>query len=66
MRVRIAEIPMSANWQENLVESAAGIAAVLKATKRIAVLGMKTEEQSDQPAFLLRSVGFRCAASAPP
>lgn len=39
------------NWRENLVDSAAGIAAILRATKRIAVLGMKTEEQAGQPAF---------------
>ena len=39
------------NWRENLVDSAAGIAAMLRATKRIAVLGMKTEEQAGQPAF---------------
>ena len=39
------------NWRENLVDSAEGIRDVLRGTKRIAVLGMKTEEQSDQPAF---------------
>ena len=41
---------MSEKWQENLIESAAGIAAILKNTRRIAVLGMKTEEQAGQPA----------------
>ena len=41
---------MSDNWQQNLVDSAAGIAAILKGTKRIAVLGMKTEEQAGQAA----------------
>lgn len=39
------------NWQENLVDSAAGIAAMVRATKRIAVLGMKTEKQAGQPAL---------------
>jgi predicted CoA-binding protein len=34
-----------------LIEEAAGIAAVLAATRRIAVLGIKTEEHSSQPAF---------------
>lgn len=37
-------------WKKNLVQDPAGIAEILKATKRIAVLGMKTEEQADQPA----------------
>ena len=40
-----------ADWQVNLVTEGDGIAAILRETKRIAVLGMKTEEQSDQPAF---------------
>ncbi len=35
----------------NVVVSAEGITALLKETKRIAVLGIKTEAQSDQPAF---------------
>ena len=39
------------DWRENLVDSPAGIAALLRGTKRIAVLGMKTEEQAGQPAF---------------
>ena len=42
---------MTTNWRENLVDSAAGIEALLRATKRIAVLGMKTEEQAGQPAL---------------
>src|SRR5882724_11432695 len=40
-----------ADWQDNLVESRDGMAAILKDTRRIAVLGIKTEAQSDQPAF---------------
>ena len=35
----------------NVVVSAEGITALLKETKHIAVLGIKTEAQSDQPAF---------------
>jgi predicted CoA-binding protein len=35
----------------NVVVSAEGITELLKETKRIAVLGIKTEAQSDQPAF---------------
>jgi uncharacterized protein len=38
-------------WQDNLVEDAAGIADVLKGARRVAVLGIKTEMQAGQPAF---------------
>ena len=37
--------------QGKLIEDSAGIAEVLAATHRIAVLGIKTEEQASQPAF---------------
>ena len=39
------------NWQNNLIENSAGIRQLLAETKRVAVLGIKTEEQADQPAF---------------
>jgi len=39
------------DWRRNLVQDADGIARIVRASKRIAVLGMKTEEQSEQPAF---------------
>lgn len=39
------------SWQNNLIESGEGIRRLLAATKRIAVLGIKTEEHSYQPAF---------------
>jgi len=39
------------DWQANLIDSDAEVAAVLADTKRIAVLGMKTEAQAGQPAF---------------
>ena len=39
------------NWKENLLGSDAEIRDLLKNTKRIAVLGIKTEAQSFQPAF---------------
>jgi len=38
-------------WRDNLVTSAEGIARVVRECKRIAVLGIKTEAQRDQPAF---------------
>ena len=34
-----------------IIDDEAGIAAVVKASRRIAVLGIKTEAQRDQPAF---------------
>ena len=40
-----------ADWQDNLVESDAEMAAILAEAKRIAVLGIKTEAQRGQPAF---------------
>jgi predicted CoA-binding protein len=39
------------DWRDNLIETQAGIKTVLEATRRIAVLGMKTEAQADQAAF---------------
>src|ERR1700675_1113266 len=40
-----------ADWRENLVESSEGIASILAETRRIAVLGIKTEAQRGQAAF---------------
>ena len=39
------------DWRDNLVESDAELAAILADTKRIAVLGIKTEAQRGRPAF---------------
>ena len=39
------------NWQDNLIEDEAGVQRVVRGAKRVAVLGIKTEEQSGQPAF---------------
>ncbi len=39
------------DWQKNIIETDEGIRALLADTKRIAVLGIKTEAQSFQPAF---------------
>ncbi|HEY7166594.1 MAG TPA: CoA-binding protein [Candidatus Binatia bacterium] len=38
-------------WQDNLVTTSAGIEEIIRQTRRIAVLGIKTETQADQPAF---------------
>jgi predicted CoA-binding protein len=42
---------MDESWRDNLVTSEQGIAEILRETKRVAVLGMKTEAQSGQAAF---------------
>jgi predicted CoA-binding protein len=39
------------NWRENIIETDAGLRALLAETRRVAVLGIKTEAQSYQPAF---------------
>jgi hypothetical protein len=50
------------SWQDNLIENAEGIRALIQATKRIAVLGIKTEAQADQPSvyvpLYLKKAGF--------
>ena len=50
------------DWRRNLIEDTQGIKAVLAETRRIAVLGIKTEQQAGQPAFYvpqyLVSAGF--------
>jgi predicted CoA-binding protein len=38
-------------WQDNLVQDPSGIAEIVRASKRIAVLGIKPESRADQPAF---------------
>lgn len=39
------------DWQQNLIDDDAGIAALWRDTRRVAVLGIKTEAQAGQPAF---------------
>lgn len=39
------------NWQENLIEDDRQIGALLGAATRLAVVGIKTELQSGQPAY---------------
>jgi predicted CoA-binding protein len=42
---------MDESWRDNLVTTEQGIADVLRDTKRVAVLGIKTEAQAGQAAF---------------
>ena len=50
------------DWQENILTTAASIAELLRETKRIAVLGIKPESHSSQPAFYvskyMQNAGF--------
>ncbi|MGH7798096.1 MAG: CoA-binding protein [Candidatus Binatia bacterium] len=50
------------NWQDNLLDSTEQIRALIFAIKRIAVLGIKTEAQADQPSvyvpMYLQRAGF--------
>lgn len=39
------------DWQENLIADERSIRELLASTRRVAVLGIKTEKQADQPAF---------------
>jgi predicted CoA-binding protein len=42
---------MEESWRDNLISSEEGIREIIRSSKRVAVLGMKTEAQSGQPAF---------------
>ena len=46
---------MNSSWRDNLVDDSAGIRDLLSQTRTIAVLGIKTEAQSGQPAFYVPS-----------
>ena len=39
------------NWQENVIEDNQGIRDLLGNTRRVAVLGIRSERYSDRPAF---------------
>ncbi|HEY0427818.1 MAG TPA: CoA-binding protein [Pyrinomonadaceae bacterium] len=39
------------DWKDNILQTGEQIQALFENTKRIAVLGIKTEQQSSQPAF---------------
>ena len=51
------------NWRDNLIHDSSQIRELLSQTKTIAVLGIKTEAQADQPAFYvpkyMRNAGFK-------
>jgi uncharacterized protein len=39
------------DWRDNLIEGTGGIQELLRSSNRVAVLGIKTEAQSGQPAY---------------
>jgi predicted CoA-binding protein len=43
------------NWQNNIITNSAEIRNLLKETRVVAVLGIKTEAQANQPAFYVPS-----------
>ena len=51
------------DWQKNIITTSAGIQSLLNETRSIAVLGIKTEAQANQPAFYvpryLQTAGFQ-------
>ena len=50
------------NWQDNLIQDLDGVRELIRGTKRIAVLGIKTEAQADQPSvyvpMYMQKAGF--------
>ena len=42
---------MSDGWREHLIEDEQGVRELVRSLRRIAVLGIKTEQQASQPAF---------------
>ncbi len=54
---------MTSNWRDNLIDDSNGMRELLLETRSIAVLGIKTEAHSDQPAFYvpkyMQNAGFK-------
>ena len=54
---------MTNNWRDNLINDSSRIRELLSETNTIAVLGIKTEQQSGQPAFYvpsyMQNAGFK-------
>lgn len=50
------------DWKTNIISDDAGVRAMFRSTRTIAVLGIKTEAQSGQPAFYvpqyMKNAGF--------
>ena len=54
------------SYTQNLIEDEAGIREVVKSSKRVAVLGIKTEQHSGQPAFYVAEYLSRAGVEVVP
>jgi uncharacterized protein len=43
------------DWRDNLIEDEAGVREIVSNARRVAVLGMRTEEHASRPAFYVPS-----------
>jgi predicted CoA-binding protein len=57
---------MDESWRDNLVTTEQGIAEIIRNTRRVAVLGIKTEAQSGQPAFYVPEYLHRAGVDVVP
>ncbi|HEY0019913.1 MAG TPA: CoA-binding protein [Longimicrobium sp.] len=57
---------MSESWRDNLVTTEQGIAEIIRGSKRVAVLGIKTEAQAGQPAFYVPEYLHRAGVDVVP
>jgi len=54
------------SWEQNLVEDEVGVERVVQGARRVAVLGIKTEQQSGQPAFYVADYLARAGVDVVP
>jgi predicted CoA-binding protein len=57
---------MEDSWRDNLVSTDQGIGEIIRSSRRVAVLGMKTEAQSGQPAFYVPEYLHRAGVDVVP
>ena len=57
---------MEESWRDNLVTTEQGIAEIIRGSRRVAVLGMKTEAQAGQPAFYVPEYLHRAGVDVVP
>jgi predicted CoA-binding protein len=57
---------MEESWRDNLVTTEQGIAEIIRNSRRVAVLGMKTEAQAGQPAFYVPEYLHRAGVDVVP
>ncbi|HYR09456.1 MAG TPA: CoA-binding protein [Longimicrobium sp.] len=57
---------MEESWRDNLVTTDQGIAEIVRNSRRVAVLGIKTEAQAGQPAFYVPEYLHRAGVDVVP